>query len=131
MTAPDRIRVGFWRPVVTDVVLPRGVRLIDAILERFRSPLPRAHDAVDPMWPNQERVLVLRHLANHGALAGAEYGTSMCRICGRENGNKEYSDGTYVWPEGFAHYIREHAVKPPRAFLDHVRQFSRRPEAKR
>lgn len=30
------------------------------------------------------------------------------------------SDGTYVWPEGFYHYLDVHNVIPPRAFLMHV-----------
>ena len=26
-----------------------------------------------------------------------------------------------VWPEGFAHYLEQHDVKPPAEFLEHVR----------
>jgi hypothetical protein len=26
----------------------------------------------------------------------------------------------WVWPDGFAHYLQLHAVKPPQEFVDHV-----------
>lgn len=29
------------------------------------------------------------------------------------------TDGKYVWPEGLAHYISEHAVRPPEDFVKH------------
>ncbi|WP_437782765.1 hypothetical protein [Sorangium sp. So ce1097] len=37
------------------------------------------------------------------------------------------SDGTFVWPEGFAHYVKVHAVRPPKDFVRHVlREVQRR-----
>ena len=30
------------------------------------------------------------------------------------------TDGTYVWPEGLAHYVSEHAVRPPEGFIKHA-----------
>ena len=30
------------------------------------------------------------------------------------------TDGTYVWPEGYHHYVTKHGVKPPEHFLRHV-----------
>ena len=35
-------------------------------------------------------------------------------------GCRELSDGTYVWPEGLAHYVEEHNVRLPQQFVDHV-----------
>jgi len=35
-------------------------------------------------------------------------------------GTGEISDGTYVWPEGLAHYVEEHNVRLPQKFVDHV-----------
>lgn len=37
------------------------------------------------------------------------------------------SDGTFVWPEGFAHYLEEHAVRPPQEFVQHALDGARRP----
>lgn len=38
------------------------------------------------------------------------YGLSDCRICGASNGCREYSYNGFVWPEGYVHYLRDHAV---------------------
>ncbi len=39
-------------------------------------------------------------------------GWSNCRLCGKMNGSKEYSLGQWSWPEGLAHYLRDHGVRP-------------------
>ena len=50
----------------------------------------------------------------------------MCRICGQENGALELTDGTWCWPDGLAHYLRDHDVRLPQVFVDHVNaQFER------
>ena len=50
-------------------------------------------------------------------------GYSTCRICGLSpNGSTCIADDTFVWPEGFAHYIEEHSVRPPQEFIDHVKR---------
>jgi hypothetical protein len=47
-------------------------------------------------------------------------GHSTCRLCGIENGATEFcltlKKTTWVWPQGLAHYIKEHGVRPPKAF---------------
>jgi hypothetical protein len=40
-------------------------------------------------------------------------GYSPCRICGENNGAAELTDGRVVWPEGLAHYVRDHDVVLP------------------
>ncbi len=30
------------------------------------------------------------------------------------------TDGTYGWPQGFAHYVEAHGVRPPEEFVRHV-----------
>jgi hypothetical protein len=47
-------------------------------------------------------------------------GWSNCCICGCINGTTELSDGAYVWPEGLSHYVREHKVRLPNEFIQHV-----------
>jgi len=47
-------------------------------------------------------------------------GISPCRLCGIKNGSLEFTDGTYLWPEGLVHYIREHAVRMPEAVVAHA-----------
>jgi hypothetical protein len=48
-------------------------------------------------------------------------GYSDCRFCGCNNGDSDLSDGDYLWPSGFAHYLEAHDVKPPKVFLEHIR----------
>jgi hypothetical protein len=49
-------------------------------------------------------------------------GWSNCRICDCDTGSRCLTDGVFVWPEGFGHYVGEHSVRPPAEFIDHVRQ---------
>ena len=32
----------------------------------------------------------------------------------------DLTDGRWVWPQGFAHYVEVHGVRPPQAFLDDI-----------
>lgn len=81
--------------------------------------LPTPHDLVDPDWSPVEREQVLKHLAG-GTIRAVWYGWADCRMCEKHNGSRDYTDGVYVWPEGLAHYVRAHNVKPPQEFVNHV-----------
>ena len=37
-------------------------------------------------------------------------GFSTCRICKAPNGSDEYCYNGFVWPGGYAHYLRDHGV---------------------
>jgi cytosine/adenosine deaminase-related metal-dependent hydrolase len=81
---------------------------------------PDVTDFVDEAWDPEERDLVARYL-EHGFLHSAWMGYSPCRLCSkRDNGCLEVTDGTYVWPEGLAHYVEEHSVRLPERFVKHV-----------
>lgn len=83
-------------------------------------PYPDPHHLVDPGQPRAERFAVVDHLTR-GLVARAYAGRSRCRICGDpKNGNLELTDGTFLWPEGLAHYVRDHDVRLPTAFVEHV-----------
>ena len=34
-----------------------------------------------------------------------------------DNGSREFTDGTWLWPEGFSHYVENHQVRPPAEFV--------------
>lgn len=94
--------IGFWNGPHTPGGWPE--------IERF----------IDPDWDEEERDFIVSYL-NHGVLARLYMGYSTCRICGKEdNGDSEYSDGTFVWPSGFGHYVMEHNVRPPDDFGQHA-----------
>ena len=80
---------------------------------------PDPADFVDLSMDEFEREDVAAHL-EHGVIARAFMGLSRCRLCGELNGALELSDGTYIWPEGLAHYVRDHSVRLPHEFVEHV-----------
>ena len=83
------------------------------------SDYPHPSDWVDWDWDRDERSVVGGYLSS-GTLFRAYMGLSPCRICGRPNGAAEYTDGIYVWPEGLAHYVDEHAVRLPAEVVAHA-----------
>jgi len=85
--------------------------------------LPEATAAVDPTWPLRERARVAAYLRS-GRVIASYLGYSHCRFgCGIPwtcMGSGDLSDGTWVWPEGYAHYLEMHKVKPPDEFLEEI-----------
>ena len=65
----------------------------------------------------EEYFLVLKFLNNPDSKKHYK-GMSICRVCGIQNGSAENHRAGYVWPEGYAHYITEHNVKPPKSVID-------------
>lgn len=82
--------------------------------------LPRPHDHVDPDWDAAERTMIIDYVEDPKFASTQYRGMSQCRFCAKFNGSKDYTDGTYLWPQGFGHYLKEHEVKPPQDFIDHV-----------
>jgi hypothetical protein len=88
-------------------------------------------DYAHPSWPDprelvnrdaddRERREVADYL-DRGIVIEVSRGWSHCRICGYDrNGHADLSDGTYLWPEGLAHYVREHRVQLPGQFTAHI-----------
>lgn len=101
----DRLSVGFWRGGAS------------------REDLPDPHELVDPSWPIVERARVAAYL-REGDIEASYLGYSACRFrCGipaSALGASDLTDGRWVWPQGFAHYVEVHGVRPPQAFLDDI-----------
>lgn len=137
-----RRAIGFWRvPLRPDIVaeyeaviagggrakLPGGITVqasVDGarvVLAEMRAAdlLPNPQDFVDRQWAESERAAVVSFL-RAGTRAGSWLGWSTCRCCGKPNGSLDFTDSVYIWPEGFAHYVEAHAVRPPAEFVDHV-----------
>jgi hypothetical protein len=81
---------------------------------------PDPADFVDEQWDRSERDTVAFYLMRGTAVEWSELGFSDCRMCGKMNGSDEYTDGTYVWPEGLSHYVRDHAVRLPTEVVEHI-----------
>lgn len=83
----------------------------------YNDQYPDVNDYIRPRWSPLTKEMVLMYL-DKGKTVKHWKGSSNCRICGKENGSTELSDGTYVWPEGFSHYIEKHDVMPPEDFIE-------------
>jgi hypothetical protein len=60
-------------------------------------------------------------------LVHAYRGFSHCRLCNCSNGSREYEfnfeNTTWIWPEGYVHYIADHAVRPDEEFRSMVYRY--------
>lgn len=134
--ARGRKAIGYWlekkerQPTIEEV-------------RRRRNPQHEAHgllwpgDFIDEEWSHAERALVVIYLKQTLESETMGWmGYSECRLCREKagprllgtrlehwecNGTRDFGDGVYVWPEGYAHYVEIHAVKPPEDFIEHVR----------
>jgi len=88
--------------------------------------LPNPQVFIAEHWKASEKQAVLTHLRTKGEIEHQWMGSSWCRLCATgdaDNGSQCFTDGCYVWPEGFAHYIEDHDVKPSREFIEHVLRY--------
>lgn len=81
--------------------------------------LPWPGDHVHLFWDEAERQRIIAFLKRGGQVAQYR-GWSTCRLCGIHNGSQDLGDEMFVWPQGYAHYVDAHHVKPPQEFLDWV-----------
>ncbi len=102
-----------------DTSSPQPLKVIGYWADETHPDYPDPRDLVDESWRAAERAEVVSYL-EHQRVARAFMGVSLCRMCGRRNGSLELTDGTYVWPDGLAHYVRDHGVRLPQPFVDHV-----------
>lgn len=94
--------------------------------------LPDPRDFVGEWDSALERLIVIDYVKNASPIhywKGWSECRFKCRSTGKglwdkkaclDLGSRCLSDGTYVWPEGFHHYLDAHNVIPPREFIDHV-----------
>ena len=88
--------------------------------------LPHPQNLVDQSWDVSERDRAITYLEECYHLTRICCGYSWCRFeCGiasSKMGNLECTDGVWLFPDGFIHYVRYHGVKPPEKFLMHMRK---------
>ncbi len=89
--------------------------------------LPLPHEWIDTEWDPAERDRIVTYLKAGKELI-AWRGNSWCRFekCPVDylQGYRDLTDGVYVWPEAFPHYVAAHNVKPPEEFLKHALRFA-------
>jgi hypothetical protein len=83
--------------------------------------LPDPREYVDTKWDRDELTRVVAYLDAAYFTDYVYFGYSTCRFCGLTNGTHDLTDGTFIFPEGFVHYLRDHSVRPADEFLEHIR----------
>ena len=112
--------VGFWR---------RYERFDDYGKTHLGYPNDRENDIKDALpWPadlvdETQDPLILEAVAQY--LDDCPFGEhcmgfSWCRICGKELGCSNRTDGEWVWPDQLSHYLRVHKVRLPDDFVEHI-----------
>lgn len=71
-------------------------------------PLP----VIDVPWGDRDAFLERLAAVERVADRWQSKGWSNCRVCGCINGSAEYHLGGWGWPDGYAHYLRDHGVRP-------------------
>jgi hypothetical protein len=67
-------------------------------------------------WPESDRTAVVRHLRSGIAIRSFS-GWATCRLCGKQLGTTDLSDGTWAWPAKLEHYVEAHDVRLPDDFV--------------
>lgn len=117
---------GFWRDRKHEQQsreMGSFLAFLGVAVKKLGLQLPDPQDFVDTSWNANERKAVVAYL-RAGFAAEHYMGYSHCRFdCGindADMGDADLTDGTYVWPQGFVHYVEAHGVKPPQEFVRHV-----------
>jgi hypothetical protein len=104
--------IGFWIRDLRDESYPAPQELVGALPEEQRRSLT--------------------HYLESGATFEEYLGYAWCRfVCGASTqsalermdtrlGTRDLTDGIWVWPEGLAHYVREHGIVLPEEFMEHA-----------
>jgi hypothetical protein len=94
-----------------------GMKLVGYWRSEKHPEYPDPHDFVIDEVDDEHQSRLLMAL-ECGARVRFYMGLSPCRICGVANGAAEMTDGEHMWPEGLAHYVREHHVSLPVDVVD-------------
>jgi hypothetical protein len=86
------------------------------------SGLPRPQSLVRTGWQANDLNRIAAYLRG-GHVFGAWCGLAGCRFtgCGQVLGSCDLTDGEWVWPQGLEHYLLQHAVCLPDAFVATMR----------
>jgi hypothetical protein len=122
-----RLAIGYWSNIKEGM---GGVNFAVEIASSLMTgvTLPHPSNYVDKKWDEKERKMVVDYLNSRTKEKDGPdvvinwRGWSNCRMCGNKNGSSCVGDDKFIWPSGFAHYVNQHGVRPPREFIDHVKE---------
>lgn len=81
---------------------------------RIEPDLPMPVTDVD--WPERAAFLERLEAVERDARKSHYKGFSICRVCDEVNGSSSFTLDGWEWPDGLAHYLRDHGVRPSADF---------------
>jgi hypothetical protein len=101
------IAIGYWKSI-------------------YENDFPDPAKFEDINWKLNEKFKIIKHIEN-GKSVASWMGVSWCRFrCGENNmGNRCLTDGKYLFPEKLTHYIKEHNIRLPIEFTNHVLNYEK------
>ena len=124
------ILIGYWRPKkalcksYNPSTMIKNGKVIDDDFWRDSEDdkYPWPEDIITPnFWKDpQEKEKIVSYLKS-GSPCNHYRGSSWCRICKECLGSFERTDGIYIWPDKFEHYVECHDISLPDKFIEHIR----------
>jgi hypothetical protein len=117
--------VGYWVEDVR-IFVSKKEKILSWLRGGRKSEIVKYHECCVPSelpkcgYSDEVKERIIGYLSA-GYRYSAELGYSWCRFkCGIEShemGDKDLTDGEWIWPEGYVHYLKEHDVKVPDEFV--------------
>ena len=124
------IGIGFWEDGRFARVLQQSKSIQEELyrkkyIEKYRhrykdDVLVQPHHLINELWyVGKDKNKIVKYL-DEGKDIASYMGKSKCRICQQSLGSHDLTDGRYLWPEKFSHYISEHNICLPDFFFRHM-----------
>ena len=82
-----------------------------------KSELPYPTDFIDNKLSQSLKEMLTNYICKKAKIIKEWKGYAKCRLCKERLGSACLSDGIFIFPEGYDHYIEEHNVYPPKEFI--------------
>jgi hypothetical protein len=114
------ISVGYWKDPKSKTIYlnPEDEKIMK---EAYEFAIPQNIKTKNYSLDLKEKIV---DFLRNGNIVTMYLGTSYCRFnCGipsSEMGNSTLTDGKFIWPEGYCHYIESHNLAVPEFFLQKI-----------
>ena len=126
------IGIGFWYDDPMDRIREQFKhfdkfsyrRVIEKYRRKYKDAMiirPSDLATIRDWYKDKDKQRIIDYL-DSGKTLSSYFGRSECRICKQHLGSSDLSDGVYLWPEKFSHYIKEHEIILPDWFIEHIKK---------
>jgi hypothetical protein len=112
--------IGFWIRDLSDESYPAPQELVGVLPEEQRRSLARYLES-GATFAQYLGYAWCRFVCGASIESGTRgEGDNPAALMSTHVGTRDLTDGTWVWPEGLAHYVREHGIVLPEEFMGHA-----------